>query len=187
MLSDMRRETLELCPTVTNNPNTSQMCWIAKQLSNITYAHKTAHSPQQPVGRFTRALLRSDPKPPSRQRKHPPFISCYSVLVLGNVTNALTFGSAPYFAFVLAYFWTLNKNICVCRRFRRKVLIRETLRMSLNAVLNYTFAHKAPSLIPDWVIVSDLSSLMTAGPPRALNIHERKCLTRWQWCTEWPC
>lgn len=49
MLSDMRRETLELCPTVTNNPNTSQMCWIEKQLSNITYAHKNAHSPQQLV------------------------------------------------------------------------------------------------------------------------------------------
>ncbi len=50
-LSDMRRETLECCPTVTHNPNTSQMFWIEKQLSNITYAHKNASGPQQPVER----------------------------------------------------------------------------------------------------------------------------------------
>lgn len=51
-LSDMRRETLECCPTVTHNPNTSQMFWIEKQLSNITYAHKNAGGPQQPVDHF---------------------------------------------------------------------------------------------------------------------------------------
>ncbi len=51
-LSDMRRETLECCPTVTHNPNTSHMFWIEKQLSNIPYAHKNASGPQQPVERY---------------------------------------------------------------------------------------------------------------------------------------
>lgn len=51
-LRDMRREALECCPTVTHNPNTSQMFWIEKQLSDITYAHKNASGPQQPLDHY---------------------------------------------------------------------------------------------------------------------------------------
>lgn len=154
----MRRETLECCPTVTHNPNTSQMFWIEKQLSNIPYAHKNASGPQQPVERcvenphtqckFT-SIMREIQKhhiPPTTRTS-----SCLKPLIpaskthntfkqtLRHITNTLTVEQPHICIHSFCIFCVFHKNICICCSSspvqtlfstKPKLLIRNTMKES---------------------------------------------------------